>query len=266
MSKKSKKGPKHIILPDPHSHPSYGNQRFTALGNLIVEEKPDVVVCVGDFSDMPSLSDYDKGKLSYEGRAYQLDVDAAIDAQEKLFAPLKAYNRGRPERKKYHPRLVMCYGNHEWRIVREVNNFPGLVGKLKLEDLKYADYGWECYPFLQPVTVDTITYCHYFVSGVAGRPISGENIGKSLCNKLHASGVAGHSHVFDHSERAIISGLKIFGMSCGCYTHSEYIEDWNRATVAMWWRGIVILDDIDGAGYYDDLRAITQRKILREYL
>ena len=34
----------------------------------------------------------------------------------------------------------------------------------------------------------------------------------------------------------------------------------------MWWRGVVILEDIDGAGYYDAIRTVTQRKLLRDYL
>ncbi len=260
--------PKHLIIPDAHAHPDFGNERFTALGNLIVEEQPTAIVCIGDFADMPSLSSYDKGRLSYEQRRYQRDIDAAIDAQEKLFAPLNHYNVNRRKKSKstYQPRRVMTFGNHEWRIPREVQIYPGLEGKLSLDDLRYRDFGWETYPFLTPAVVDTISYSHYFVSGVAGRPISGESIGKTLCNKLHASAVQGHSHVYDHSERSIINGTKIFGLSCGCYVHPEYVEDWNRATVAMWWRGVVILDDLDGNGYYDGLRAITQRKILRDYL
>lgn len=258
------KRPTHLVIPDPHAHPDYENLRFRALGNFIVEKRPDSIICVGDFADMPSLSSYDKGKLSYEKRRYQRDIDAVIDAQEELFKPLRAYNK--KAKNQYRPNLVLTMGNHEYRIVREVQEYPGLEGKLSLADLRYEQYGWKVSPFLEPIAVDTISYSHYFVSGVAGRPISGENIGKSLCNKLHASAVQGHSHVFDHSERAIINGTKIFGLSCGCYTHKSYVEEWNRATVAMWWNGVVLIQDIDGAGYYDALTAITQRKLLREYL
>ena len=40
----------------------------------IFEEKPDVVVCLGDWFDMASLSSHDKGKKSFEGRRYKQDV------------------------------------------------------------------------------------------------------------------------------------------------------------------------------------------------
>ena len=56
--------PKLLIIPDAHAEPNYDNDRLTWLGNLIFEEKPDVVVCLGDWFDMASLSSHDKGKKS----------------------------------------------------------------------------------------------------------------------------------------------------------------------------------------------------------
>jgi hypothetical protein len=250
--------PKHLIIPDPHAHPKYDNKRFTYLGKLIERERPDTIICIGDMADMPSLAQFDVGKKTGEGRRYADDIAATIDAQERLFNEIRK-PRG------YSPRLIMCLGNHEYRIVRAVNESPRFEGKVSLADLRYEQFGWEVIPFLQPIVLEGIAYAHYFASGVMGRGISGENIGKSLCNKLHASAVQGHSHVYDHSERAIINGLRIFGLSCGCYTHHKMIEDWNRATYQMWWRGIVILDELDGAGYYDELRTITLRKLTRDF-
>lgn len=96
---------KHLIIPDAHAKPGVDNDRFEWLGRYIYDEKPDVVVCIGDFADMESLSSYDKGKKSFEGRRYLKDIEAAVDAQEKLF-----YWVNQMENK---PRMVMCIGNHE---------------------------------------------------------------------------------------------------------------------------------------------------------
>ena len=49
-----------LIIPDCHAHPDYDNNRFDWLGNLIIEERPDTILCLGDLADMPSLSSYDK--------------------------------------------------------------------------------------------------------------------------------------------------------------------------------------------------------------
>ena len=102
-----------LVIGDPHAHPDYDNDRFTVLGKFIASEKPDVIVCIGDMADMPSLSSYDKGTKGFEGRRYKKDVAAVIDAQERLFAPIKKM-RG------YKPKLHMCLGNHEDRIDRAV--------------------------------------------------------------------------------------------------------------------------------------------------
>lgn len=255
---------KHLIIPDGHAHPDFNNDRWRALGRFIVEERPDVIINIGDMADMPSLSSYDDGKASFEGRRYWKDVAATIDAQEELWRPVKENNR--KMHKAYNPVKILTLGNHEQRIVRATEADPKLEGTIGIHDLKYEEYGWQVKPFLEPVNIGGIAYAHYFSSGVSGRPISGENIGKTMCNKLHCSAVQGHSHIFDHSERSVINGRKLFGLSCGCYTHKDYIEDWNRSFQHMWWHGVVILDDVDGNGYYDELRAITQRKLLREYL
>lgn len=250
--------PTHFIIPDCHAHPDHDNKRFVALGRMIAELRPERVICIGDFADMPSLSLYDRGKKSFEGRRYKRDVAVALDAQEKLFAGIsKARN--------YNPSLYMFLGNHEARIGRATQEDAKLDGTIGVADLKYEEHGWKVYPFQEPGTIDGINYCHYFVTGVMGRAIGGENIGKTMCNKLHASAVQGHSHILDHSERATASGNKIIGISVGCYTHPEMIEDWNRATVAMWWRGVVLLEQVDGSGYYDAMHTITQRKVLREF-
>src|SRR6187431_2812527 len=63
-------GTTHMVIPDVQSKPGVQNDHLTWIGAYAVEKKPDVIVCIGDFWDFPSLSSYDKGKLSFEGRRY----------------------------------------------------------------------------------------------------------------------------------------------------------------------------------------------------
>jgi hypothetical protein len=256
---------KTLIIPDSHATPDLDNLRFRALGNFIVEERPNFIINMGDFADMPSLSSYDVGKASFEGRRYKDDIASVVDAQEELFKPVKVYRQ--KTRRPYNPRLVYCGGNHDWgRILTAVNLDPKLEGIISPKDMQLEKYGWEVHPFQEPVQIDGISYCHYFASGISGRPISGESIGRTLCTKLHGSAVVGHSHVFDHSERTKVDGTKIFGLSSGCFAHPKMIAAWNIGTYRLWWRGVTLLVDCDGKGYYDEIRAVTQRKIMREYL
>ena len=245
-----------LVIGDPHAHPDYDNSRFTKLGKFIAKEKPQVIVCIGDMADMPSLSSYDRGTRGFEGRRYKKDVKAVVDAQEKLFAPIKRM-------KGYKPKLYMTLGNHEDRINRAVNATPELYGAIGIEDLKYKEFGWHVTPFKKCVTIKGITFSHYFTSGVAGRPISSVHIGHALVSKLHCSAVQVHSHLYNHAEQTRPDGQKIFGLSAGCYSHPEYTESWCQDTEYQWWRGVIMLEGLDNEGYYNGIHAITQREILK---
>jgi len=247
--------PSHLIVPDCHAHPSYSNSRFTALGKLIADIRPDKIICLGDFADMPAFCTHD---AVVEGKRYKKDFEAVIDAQERLFNPIvKATG--------YKPHLHMCYGNHEEpRILKVLAENPRLEGVIGLESLRYKDFGWQCHPFLEPHVEDGIAYAHYFAGGVAGRPISGDNIAKTLCNKLHTSAVQGHSHLLDRAIRPNALGHTIFGLSAGWFGNPEMVEGWNRSTHAMWWAGVILLEDVKD-GFFKGYREITQEKIMRDY-
>lgn len=253
-----------LIIPDAHAHPDYDNERFSALGNLIVEERPDTILSIGDMADMPSLSSYDKGKKGFEGRRYDRDVSSLNDALTRLFLGVKSYNKGR--RRKYKPRTVITLGNHEDRISRVSEFQPEFEGKVGIRDLELDKHFDTVVPFREQITLHGITFSHYFSSGLKGQPITGEHIAATMCNKLHMSAVQGHSHLFNHTERTRPDGEKIFGLSCGCYSHPEMIEGWNKGQHHMWWHGIVILDGLGTyPGYYEEMRTIILSKIMREY-
>ena len=260
-----------LIIPDPHANPDYDNDRFKALGKFIMHEKPEVIVCLGDMADLPSLSSYDRGTKGFEGRRYRKDVEATHEAQVLLFWPMAKYNERQRKngKKQYRPDLYMCLGNHDDRINRAVNSQAELEGTIGIEDLHYEDFGpgmgWKVIPFKECLTIQGITFSHYFTTGVSGRPISSVHLGHTLISKLHCSAVQGHSHLYNHAEHTRPDGQKIFGVSAGCYSHPDYSESWCKDTEHQWWRGVVILDGLDGEGYYDAVRAITQRKILKEF-
>ena len=79
---------------------------LTAIGKYIASKKPDVVVNIGDFWDFPSLSSYDKGKLSFEGRRLKADIEIGNKGMDLLLAPIK-------QEADYFPRMIFTLGNHE---------------------------------------------------------------------------------------------------------------------------------------------------------
>ena len=250
----TKKPQVHLICPDSHAHPDHRNDRYTWLGHLINDIKPDVVVDIGDWFDMPSLCSYDKGLKSFEGRRYKRDIEAGLDAQERMFSVIR-------RQKKKLPRFVRTLGNHEQRIVRAVERDPILEGTIGLADLQSREYGWEEYPFLTPALIDGITYQHYFVSGIMGRPIGGERHAQSLIVKQMASCTQGHSHLFDYCIRSDVRGRKVHGCVVGVY--QDYDADFAGPANRMWNPGIVVKRGVENGSY--DLEHISLKRIKEAY-
>ena len=63
-----------------------------SIGRYIVDKQPEKIICLGDFADMPSLSSYDKGTKSFEGRRYVSDVEAVQEGMSKLLTPINEFN------------------------------------------------------------------------------------------------------------------------------------------------------------------------------
>lgn len=103
-------GPTIVYLPDAQVKPDVSLEYLRCQGEYIAHKKPDVIVCAGDFADMESLSSYDKGKKSAEGKRVTKDIEAAIQGMNTLLRPIKREQENDPSWK---PRMVLTLGNHE---------------------------------------------------------------------------------------------------------------------------------------------------------
>ena len=212
---------KHMLIPDCQVKSGVDLSYLTHIGHYIVEKKPDTIIQIGDFADMESLSSYDVGKKSFEGRRYKTDIEIVQTAMSMLFKPLEDFNaRARKNKEKqYTPRKVLTLGNHENRINRAVENDSKLDGTIGIDDLKYEEFGWEVYPFLEPVVIDGIAYCHYFTSGVMGRAVPNA---RQLAIKKHMSCSMGHVQNWDIHREVRADGKPIIALFSGsCYLHDE---------------------------------------------
>jgi hypothetical protein len=251
---------KHFVIPDVQIRPGDDVNFLRKIGQYIVEKKPDVIVQIGDFADMPSLSSYDIGKKSYEGRRYIKDVEATFEAMDALISPIRQYNdRQRINKKKeYRPRMILTLGNHENRINKAVNGDAKLEGLLSVDDLCYSDFGWEVYDFLDVVIVDGIAYCHYFVTGVAGRPASSA---AAQIRKTNMSCVAGHQQGLHISTANRADGALLTSVIAGsCYEHDE---DYLGPQGNKHWRGCLMLHEVNNGAF--DLMPVSLDYLNRKY-
>ncbi len=236
------------VIPDVQAKPGNDFTFLKCIGNYLVAKKPDVIVCLGDFADMPSLSSYDVGKKSFEGRRYRDDVEASHQAMATLLAPLEEYNESarKNHRERYRPRRVLLLGNHEARINRAVENDAKLDGVLSVNDLKYEEFGWETHPFLDVVVINNIAFSHYFTTGVMGRPCTSAQM---LLTKKHMSCVAGHQQGLQFASSYKADGTRITGIIAGsCYEHNE---DYMGPQGNKHFRGIVMLHEVEPDGSFD---------------
>lgn len=220
----------HMVIPDCQVRPDVPYDHLSWIGNYAAEKRPDVIVNLGDFADMPSLSGYAVGKAQAEGKRYHEDVQAAKDAMQLLLKPIRRLRRqDRPE-------LVLTLGNHEERIDREAENNPRWKGFLSSKDLGYQEAGWRVVPFLGVVDLDGIQYSHFFVSGAMGRPVSSA---AALLRIRQRSAVMGHVQRVD---LAVHPNTQYIGMFAGiCYQHDEpYLTPQGNNTK----RGIWMLHEV----------------------
>ena len=236
---------KHLIIPDTQVKPDHDTSHLDWVAAYAMDKKPDTIIVIGDWFDLPSLSSYDVGKKSFEGRRYVKDIEAGKLAMERFLAPIRAETKRLEEghRKRWNPRLVFCLGNHENRIARAVESDPKLDGMMSFDDLGREGFGFEVVPFLQPIVIDGIASCHYFTSGVMGRPVSSAKI---MLTRKMMSCVMGHVQDRDIAYGRRADGVNMIGLFCGiCYQHDEdYLTPQTNGS----WRGVWMLNEVEDGG------------------
>jgi hypothetical protein len=249
-------GKRILVLPDVQAKPGVDFSYLRRIGRYALEKRPDRIVCGGDFADMPSLSSYDKGKKSFEGRRYKRDIEAAQYAMLAFLGPIREHNA--TAKKPYTPLLDILYGNHEDRINRAINEDAKLDGMLSLNDLGYEEFGWTVHPFLEVRVIEGVAFSHYFTSGVMGRPVTSA---QALLTKKHMSCIAFHQQGLQIATGHRADGTLLTGVIAGsCYEHDEqYLGPQGNKH----WRGFLMLNDIRDGAF--DLMPVSLDFINRRY-
>jgi len=238
-----------LVIPDCQIKAGVPTEHLTWAGKAICEYRPDVIVNLGDFADMPSLSTHDKvGSKYFEGLRYKTDVEVTKEAMKKLLAPLRDLQKSQKETKHkvYKPRMVMLLGNHENRIDRAINNNPTLEGLISTKDLEY-EKDWEVHNFLHPTFIGGVGFNHYWPTGAMGRPASSA---ATIINKLHMSCIAGHQQGKQVAYGKRADGKPITSIVVGSYyLHDEsYMDKLSNRH----WRGLLVMNEVED-GHFDEM-------------
>ena len=253
---------RHYVLPDMQIRPGDAIDQIDWIAADIVRRKPDVIVCIGDWWDFPSLSSYSPaGGVEKEGARIKADIDAGNEGMARLTAPIHAESArlSRRRQRQWKPRMVFCEGNHEARISRLPKEDARFLGVVGTHLCKVEDYGFERVPFEQPIQIDGVWYCHYWKTAHSARPIGG-TIDNRL-NKLGFSFVQGHEQGKRYGDRPLANGKTIHGIVAG----SAYlgVETYRGPQGANEWRGVVVLHDVRDGDF--EPMFLPLRYLCREY-
>ena len=240
---------RHLVIPDTQCKPGNSFDHLEWAGKYAVKTKPDVIVHLGDHWDMPSLSVYDIGKKSFEGRTYSHDIKAGNEGMDSFMKPIiEEQARQQENRKKvWKPKKIFLTGNHEYRINRAIESDRKLDGLIGFKDFNLKKYNWEVHNFLDVAIVNGIAYSHYFTSGVMGRPVSSPQL---MLQKKHMSCIMGHvqDRGISYSKKA--DGSSITGMFAGIFYQHD--EDYLNPQTNGSWSGIWMLNEVNN-GSFDEM-------------
>ena len=247
-------------MPDTQLRPGVPTQHIDWAARAIIDYKPDVIVVIGDWWDLPSLSTHDApGSKEAEGRRVRPDIDAGNEAFRKLWQPIKAEmdRLAKNRKRRWNPERHFLFGNHEHRLTRAICRDPKWDGLLSLDALETP--GFQRHEYQRIVNIDGIKYCHFFPN-----PLSGKAIGGTIVNRLNHIGssfVQGHQQGFLYASKQYPDHVK-HGLVCGrFYLHSETYrpDDVQEAE----WNGVVVLNEVRNGTY--DLMPLSMSYLSRKY-
>lgn len=256
MSARHRGARRHIVIPDGQVKPGIRLNHWSALGRYIAEWQPEVIVNLGDMYDMTSLCSYDDDLSATAARRIEQDIAAGDRAWELLCAPWRKI-------KGYAPRLVYTVGNHEERYGRLMKEQPTLRGSIR-EPWGWAKaHGWEVHPYLKPVQIDGVSYCHLFVKGANGRVTNAKfgaaNARTQVLREMHSC-TAGHKPGLDVHIQPVGRG-SMRGVIAGSFYQHE--EDYMTPQGTTYWRGVLVKHEVHDGTY--DLMEVSLKYLLRKY-
>lgn len=257
-SSKNRHGKRLIVIPDTQCKVGNPIDHIEAAARYIVQKKPDIVVVLGDWWDMTSLSVFNS-KQEAEGLRIKDDIEAGCDAMDSFMSII---NSGFSKRRL--PRLVFTHGNHSMavRLPRFFKEYPHLEGMIEDATTPFLEcHGWEVHPFLDIVDIEGIKISHYVQNphSLKGSPLGGA-IDTMLKNAGH-SFIMGHQQTYKYGKHFLSDGSVRIGIVAGAFY--QHHEDYMSSQGNEHWRGIFMLNEVkNGSG---DMCEVSMDFLLRNY-
>lgn len=251
-------GKRIIVIPDTQCKPNNPTEHIRAAARYIVKKKPDIVVILGDWWDMESLSVFNTRKQA-EGLRVKDDIDCGMNAMDEFMEIIRAGIS-----KRSMPRLVFTHGNHSMqvRLPRFIEQNPHLDGMITDETTPFLEqHGFEVYPFLEVVDIEGIYVAHYIQNP---HSLKGSPLGGAMTTMLKNAGhsfIMGHQQVYKYDKQFLSNGDVRIGVVAGAFYQHE--EGYMSVQGNRHWRGIFMLNEVaNGSG---DMCEVSMKFLLNNY-
>jgi len=233
-----------VVWSDGHVSPGHDLERFTWLGKFILDLKPDAIGCLGDLATNDSVSFW--GNLFEDQVTLAQDVSAVKEAQQKLFAPIKKYNKKqvKTKHKQYKPYTFMTKGNHEYRLTRRIEaDDTGLGSVIDPDSLydfnKYWDDIVDWKEFLE---YEGILFTHCPTNN-RGKPMDTVYRGRHITLATDKPVVYGHTHSFDYTSTGLMGNENRTkcALNLPCFMEQDHVEKYAVGSTSGWSYGFCVL-------------------------
>lgn len=220
-----------MAIGDTHDAPKIPKDRFRWLGKLAGEERPDVIIQIGDMLTLDSLNTHIPDE-TFEGRlkgTYLEDIASGNQALGEFSAALPGG---------YEPRRHITLGNHERRIWRAENSAPHVAGMMQLELTSMLERNkWTWSEYGEFWFLGSVGFVHVPLNRL-GKTYGGKTSENQIANDAVFDIVFGHSHTRQVKMAPKIGPQQhVMVVNLGCALPHGLIEDYALHAVTGWTYG-----------------------------
>ncbi len=242
-----------VCIGDAHDSPAIPDKsRFEWIGKYINATKPDVVVQIGDFATLDSLSTHTPNE-TFAGKSkptYMADMASFNEA-------LDAMQLNEVER---HCTL----GNHERRLYLFEDRAPEAYGMMQCELQKiFERHKWTFSPYGQITYYGGVGFVHAALNKL-GKTYGGKTAENQIANDSIHDLVIGHSHTERRHRAAKIGGTNsVQIVNVGCALPDLHIEEYAQHALTGWSYGIA--DMTIQHGHIQDYHFVSMASLGERY-
>jgi hypothetical protein len=175
-----------MAIGDHHEKPGRDKTRALWMGRHAAETRPDVIVSIGDWASLDSLSTHEQpgSQNDAERPAFFQEIESLEESIALFFSDI---DPGQIP-------FFHTHGNHEHRAWRAANRQPKLNGDMPQRlDQEFARFGIKTSPFGEFLDIGGVDFTHIPLS-IMGKEMGGEMMERNAGMKSLRDLVCGHTH------------------------------------------------------------------------